>query len=111
MFGIPSEDQDLPRNVKNLLRSFDDQVFADFTVCSLKQGTSGYSDGLSEVGEPRCQSARTLRVIFKNSPLPGNALVRHYRGVRTIIRQLELLPYRTIDRACATSPDCENTDL
>lgn len=35
MLGVPSEDQNLPPNVKGLLRSFDDQIFADFTACPL----------------------------------------------------------------------------
>lgn len=35
MLGIPSEDTDLPANVRPLLKSFDDKIFADFVVCPL----------------------------------------------------------------------------
>src|ERR1043165_8202874 len=35
ILGVPSEDSELPPNVKSLLNSFDDQIFADFTVCPL----------------------------------------------------------------------------
>jgi len=35
MLGLPSEDQELPANVKELLKGFDDQIFADFVVCPL----------------------------------------------------------------------------
>ena len=41
VLGIPSEDQELPPNVKSLLKSFDDQIFADFTVCPLMKERAG----------------------------------------------------------------------
>ena len=33
MLGVPSEDQQLPPNVKTLLHGFEDQIFGDFVVC------------------------------------------------------------------------------
>src|ERR1700690_1701521 len=41
MLGIPSEDQELPANVKPLLKSFDDEIFADFVVCPLTKERAG----------------------------------------------------------------------
>ena len=41
MLGIPSEDSDLPANVGPLLKSFDDQIFADFVVCPLTKDHPG----------------------------------------------------------------------
>jgi len=35
MLGIPSEDSELPAEVKVLLKSFDDQIYGDFVVCPL----------------------------------------------------------------------------
>ena len=35
MLGVPSEDHRLPPTVKALLKSFDDQIFAEFVVCPL----------------------------------------------------------------------------
>ena len=41
MLGIPSEEQELPANVRRLLKGFDDQIFADFVVCPLTREHSG----------------------------------------------------------------------
>jgi hypothetical protein len=41
VLGVPSEDQELPPNVKPLLRGFEDQVFANFTVCPLTKEHAG----------------------------------------------------------------------
>jgi hypothetical protein len=41
MLGILGEDPELPPNVKKLLKSFDDQIFADFTVCPLTKERKG----------------------------------------------------------------------
>jgi hypothetical protein len=42
MLGVPSEDSELPPNVKILLKSFDDNIFAAFTVCPLTKEQKGY---------------------------------------------------------------------
>jgi hypothetical protein len=41
MLGVRSETRDLPPNVKDLLKGFDDQVFANFTVCPLTRERPG----------------------------------------------------------------------
>jgi len=41
MLGIPSEDSELPADVKALLKSFDDEIFADFLVCPLTKERPG----------------------------------------------------------------------
>jgi hypothetical protein len=41
MLGLPSEDTHLPPNVKSRLNSFDDRIFADFTVCPLTKERLG----------------------------------------------------------------------
>src|ERR1035438_7832407 len=37
ILGVPSEDSDLPSNVRPLLKGFGDQIFADFVVCPLSK--------------------------------------------------------------------------
>jgi hypothetical protein len=41
VLGIPGEGPELPPNVKKLLKSFNDQIFADFTVCPLTKERKG----------------------------------------------------------------------
>jgi hypothetical protein len=41
MLGVRSEDQNLPPNVKKLLKGFDDRIFADFSVCPLTKERPG----------------------------------------------------------------------
>lgn len=41
MLSVPSEDSELPPNVKSLLKGFDDNIFADFTVCPLTKERRG----------------------------------------------------------------------
>jgi hypothetical protein len=41
VLGVPSEDQELPLNVKPLLKGFENQIFADFTVCPLTKERAG----------------------------------------------------------------------
>ncbi len=41
MLGIPSEDSELPLNVKALLKGFNDQIFSDFIVCPLQEERPG----------------------------------------------------------------------
>ncbi len=41
ILGVPGEDSQLPPNVKSLLKGFDDQVFANFTVCPLTKDRKG----------------------------------------------------------------------
>jgi len=41
MLGIPSEDSELPPKVKDLLKSFDDQIFANYSVCPLTRERRG----------------------------------------------------------------------
>jgi hypothetical protein len=41
MLGIPSEDNELPPNVKVLLKDFDDNIFGDFVVCPLSPERPG----------------------------------------------------------------------
>jgi hypothetical protein len=42
MLGVPSEDSALPPNVTSLLKGFEDQIFADFTVCPLEKERKGH---------------------------------------------------------------------
>ena len=62
MLGIPSEDSDLPMNVKELLKSFDDRIFADFVVCPLMKDRHG---------EMRMVSVKSATRIL-NRPVPSN---------------------------------------
>ena len=41
MLSVPSEDTELPPNVKNPLKGFEDNIFADFTVCPLTKERKG----------------------------------------------------------------------
>ena len=41
MLGVRSEDQNLPANVKKLLKGFNDRIFGDFTVCPLTKEQPG----------------------------------------------------------------------
>ena len=41
ILGVPSEDSELPPKVKNLLRGFEDQVYANYTVCPLTKERHG----------------------------------------------------------------------
>jgi hypothetical protein len=41
MLAVTGEDQELPPDVKRLLKGFDDQIFADFTVCPLLKERPG----------------------------------------------------------------------
>ena len=42
MLSLPREDQDLPANVKALLKDFDDNIFGDFEVCPLRRYQRGH---------------------------------------------------------------------
>jgi hypothetical protein len=61
MLGIPSEDAELPANVRPLLTNFGDQIFADFVLCPITKKSPG-----------------TMRMVLVNSanhivsrPTPG----------------------------------------
>ena len=41
ILGIPTEDSELPANVKELLKSFDDQIYANYSVCPLTKERGG----------------------------------------------------------------------
>ncbi|MGA8012234.1 MAG: hypothetical protein WB949_07400 [Candidatus Acidiferrales bacterium] len=41
MLGLPSEDSELPPNVKALLHGFEDDIFGDFVVCPLTKERAG----------------------------------------------------------------------
>lgn len=62
MLGVPSEDSELPMNIKTLLKSFDDQIFADFVVCPLTP---------DHPGEMRMVSVKSATRVI-NRPVPFN---------------------------------------
>ncbi len=42
MLSLPGEDQDLPANVKALLKDFNDNIFGDFVDCPLRKYRKGH---------------------------------------------------------------------
>jgi hypothetical protein len=42
MLGVHSEDNNLPGNIKPLLKNFDDVIFADFIVCPVTVQREGW---------------------------------------------------------------------
>jgi hypothetical protein len=58
MLAIPSEESELPENVKPLLNNFDDQIFADFVVCPLTK---------NRLGEMRAVSVKSASHVVKRS--------------------------------------------
>jgi hypothetical protein len=41
ILGVPSEDSELPPEVKKFLKGFDDEISANFTVCPLEKDRKG----------------------------------------------------------------------
>src|SRR5258707_8821616 len=41
ILGVPSEDSELPANVKSLLKNFDDSIYAEFEVCPITEERTG----------------------------------------------------------------------
>lgn len=60
MLSVPSEDSELPPNVKALLHDFGDNIFADYVVCPLEP----YREG--EMLAVKVKSA--TRVVNRRAP-------------------------------------------